>query len=136
MGVAESRQEQPGCRLDKWLWAARFYKTRSLATEAINGGKVRLNEQRVKPARSVRPGDRLDIQRGTQQLTVIVHGLSTRRGPASEAVQLYEETADSIALREQNAEQRRLLAAHTPHPVKRPDKRERRRIVRFTRRED
>lgn len=123
-------------RLDKWLWAARFFKTRSLATEAISGGKVRVNDQRVKPARAVHPGDRLDIQRGAQQLTVIVTTLSSRRGPASEAAELYEETADSIARREQQTEQRRLLAANTPHPVKRPDKRDRRRIVRFTRRDE
>ncbi len=121
-------------RLDKWLWAARFFKTRGLATDAINGGKVRVNNQRVKPARAVHVGDRLEIQRGWQHLTVVIMALSTRRGPATEAVQLYQETAESIAKREQEAEQRR-SAASTPHPAKRPDKHDRRRIVRFTRRD-
>lgn len=126
--------DEPRIRLDKWLWAARFFKTRSLATEAINGGKVRVNKQRVKPARAVHIGDGLEIQRGQQQLTVVVMALSTRRGPATEAVQLYQETAESIAKREQEAEQRRSTAS-TPHPAKRPDKHDRRQIVRFTRRD-
>ncbi len=125
---------EPRTRLDRWLWAARFFKTRSLATEAINGGKVRVNQQRVKPARAVHIGDSLDIHRGWQHQTVVVMALSTRRGPATEAAQLYQETAESIAKREQEAEQRR-IAAVTPHPAKRPDKQGRRQIVRFTRRD-
>ena len=128
--TAESR-----IRLDKWLWAARFFKTRSLATEAINGGKVRVNEQRVKPARAVSMGDRVEIQRGWEHISVVVQALSIRRGPASEAVTLYQETPESIAQREQQAEQRRLFPT-PPHPAKRPDKQARRQIVRFIRRDN
>lgn len=122
-------------RLDKWLWAARFYKTRSLATEAVNGGKVHVNEQRAKPSRGLQPGDRLDIQRGPYRYTVVVKALSERRGPASEAVQLYDETAASVAQREALATKRRLAALATPQPAQRPDKKARRQIIRFIRRE-
>ena len=90
-------------RLDKWLWAARFFKTRSLATEAVSGGKVHVNDARVKPARAVQIGDTLDIRRGPYTATVVVKALSERRGPASQAVTLYEETQDSIDKREQLA---------------------------------
>ena len=131
MAVAEPAD--PRVRLDKWLWAARFFKTRSLATEAVAGGKVQINGQRVKPARAVLPGDRLDIRRGSGTLTVIVEALSTRRGPAVEAARLYRETEDSIARREDQAEQRRQAAMAVPRPDTRPGKRDRRRIIRFTR---
>jgi ribosome-associated heat shock protein Hsp15 len=121
-------------RLDKWLWAARFFKTRSLATEAINGGKVHVNDARVKPARAVQIGDRLEIRRGHEEYEVIVKDLSDRRGPAREAVLLYEETAASIAKREQRAEQRRLTTLLAPQrPERRPNKKERRHIIRFQR---
>jgi ribosome-associated heat shock protein Hsp15 len=120
-------------RLDKWLWAARFFKTRSLATDAINGGKVHVNEARVKPARAVQIGDVLEIRRGFDEYKVIVKNLSERRGPAREAVLLYEETADSIKKREELAEQRRLRALASPQPDHRPNKKERRHIIRFQR---
>lgn len=120
-------------RLDKWLWAARFFKTRSLATEAISGGKVHVNEARVKPARAVQIGDTLEIRRGPYEYKVVVRDLSDRRGPAREAVLLYEETADSIAKREDLAEQRRLRAQAAPQPERRPNKRDRRHIIRFQR---
>ncbi len=120
-------------RLDKWLWAARFFKTRALASEAVDGGKVHLNGARVKPAHAVRPGDRLEIRRGFDEFEVFVRALSDMRGPAALAQALYEETEASRARREADAERRRLLAAANPRPESRPDKKSRRRIVRFTR---
>jgi len=122
---------ESGIRLDKWLWAARFFKTRGLATEAISGGHVHLNGSRVKPSRAVKPGDTLTIRRGTEEFTVVVQGLSSRRGPAREAQLLYEESAASREQRERRAEEHRLRAADAPHPERRPDKRARRRIIRF-----
>lgn len=118
-------------RLDKWLWAARFYKTRALATEAIHGGHVHLNGSRPKPSRTLSVGDRLEIRKGSVQFVVEVEGLSGRRGPASEAVKLYRESEESIAAREAYAEERRLLRASQPKPDRRPDKRGRRHIIRF-----
>ncbi len=120
-------------RMDRWLWAARFFKTRALASEAVEGGKVHLNGERVKAAHAVRPGDRLEIRRGFEQLEVVVRALAEQRGPAPAAQQLYEETAASRARREAEAEQRRLGAALAPRPSGRPDKRSRRRIIRFSR---
>lgn len=95
-------------RLDKWLWAARFYKTRSLAADAIDGGKVRWNTQTVKPSREVKPGDELDISAGEIRWTVIVRGLNHQRRPAPEARLLYEETAESAERRLRLEEIRRL----------------------------
>jgi ribosome-associated heat shock protein Hsp15 len=95
-------------RLDKWLWAARFYKTRSLAAEAIAGGKVRWSGQAVKPAREVKPGDELEISAGELRWTVIVRGVSQQRRPAPEARLLYEETPESAAHRQRLEEVRRL----------------------------
>ncbi len=118
-------------RLDKWLWAARFYKTRQLAAEAINGGHVHLNGQRVKPARTLQAGDELRIYKSPFTFEIIVNELSTRRGPAKVAQQLYTEHAESIEKREALAEQRKLQAAQRPHTTHRPDKRDRRRIIRF-----
>lgn len=117
---------EPRIRVDKWLWAARFFKTRSLAAEAIQGGKVHVNGQRVKPARGVRVGDALTIQRGEERFEIMVQALSDRRGPASVATTLYEETAASQRAREQRREQRRLQAAGRPQALGRPDKRARR----------
>lgn len=122
-------------RLDKWLWAARFYKTRPNATEAVNGGKVHFNGQRTKPSRAVQCGDELTIQRGPYQYTVIVHALCKHRGPATLAQSLYEETAESLAAREKLAAQRQAQEVQTAAPHTRPDKRSRRHIIRFTRRE-
>jgi ribosome-associated heat shock protein Hsp15 len=116
-------------RLDKWLWAARFFKTRALATEAVQGGRVHVNDQRVKPARDVRMEDVVQITRpGAAPLTVVIRGISDRRGPATEARLLYEETPESIAAREQD----RLMRAMAPPPPGaelsgRPTKRDRRR---------
>lgn len=121
--------------LDKWLWAARFFKTRTLATEAVAGGKVHVGGHRAKPAHAVRIGDILRVQRGFDEYLITVIGLSERRGSAK-AVLLYEETAESRQRREQLAEQRRLLHLASPPPISRPTKQDRRRIIRFTRRNE
>lgn len=118
-------------RLDKWLWAARFFKTRGLAQEAISGGKVHVNGERVKPARHVDIGDRLEITKGEQRFTVIVQALSDKRGPAKLAETLYAETEQSRKDREEAAAMRKLLRQSAPHPEKRPDKKQRRHIIRF-----
>src|SRR3954468_13352856 len=116
-------------RIDKWLWAARLLKTRSLAAEAVKGGRVQVNGERVKPSKEVGPGDELEVTIGQLRRTVVVRGVAERRGPAKEAVLLYEETPDSIAARELLAEQRRLTS---PPPGAelgaRPTKRDRRRL--------
>ncbi len=117
-------------RLDKWLWAARFYRTRALAVDAINGGHVHVNGSRVKPSRSVNPGDELRISKGVTVFELLVKDISSKRGPVTQARTLYEETEQSIRLREQLAAERRLVAASCG-PKKRPDKRARRRIIRF-----
>ena len=129
-------QQIDNMRLDKWLWAARFFKTRKLATEAIAGGKVHRSGHRVKPSQAVQVGDELEITRGAYRYTVIVEGLNKQRGPASVAQTLYTETPDSQAAREQLASEMRAHAAQTPSPQHRPDKRSRRRIIRFTRKQD
>jgi ribosome-associated heat shock protein Hsp15 len=121
-----SERESPdGLRLDKWLWFARFFKSRSLATDAVSGGLVHVNGERVKPAREVRIGDRLSITRDELRYEVIVQGLPTRRGPAVEAQAAYEETAESIAQRERK---RANLRMAPPAPDARPDKHARREL--------
>ena len=125
--MSGERQDRNRVRLDKWLWAARFFKTRRLATEAIAGGHVHLDGQRVKPSRPVRVGDRLEIRKGEVRFEIDVLALSERRGPASEAAKLYRETPESLARREREREARR-LAAQAPAPARRPDKRARRRL--------
>ena len=123
-------------RLDKWLWAARFFKTRALATEAVNGGKVHLNDKRVKPGREVKIGDTLSIQRGGYNYEISVLGINKQRRPAKEAQLLYEESESSITARKEQAETQRLAATVRTAPDRRPNKRERRHIVRFTRKND
>ena len=118
-------------RIDKWLWAARFFKTRSLASQAVGGGKVHLNGERIKPSKNILAGDVLEIRRADDVYTVRVVELSDRRGPAKLAQTLYEETPESLAAREANREQRRLLRQASPAPRGRPDKRSRRQIHRF-----
>jgi len=118
-------------RLDKWLWAARFYKTRHLAAEAINGGHVHHNGHRVKPSRVIQVADKLTIHKTPFTFEITVQALSIRRGPAKEARLLYSEHEESIKKREELAEQRKLNAAQFPHAERRPDKRDRRRIIRF-----
>jgi len=115
-------------RIDKWLWAARFFKTRSAATEAVLGGRVQLNGTRVKPAREVRVADALEIRRGLTQWTVVVAALAERRGSAEVAAGLYEETAESVAAREQRAVERRLARHRGADLGGRPTKQNRRRL--------
>lgn len=123
-------------RIDKWLWAARFFKTRSMAAQAVSGGKVHVNGARIKPARTVQPGDELRIKRGDLEFVVIVLGVSDKRRPAREAQLLYEETEASVQQREEMREQKRLEAVNRMYgPVKRPDKRDRRQIRKFTRKD-
>jgi ribosome-associated heat shock protein Hsp15 len=115
-------------RIDKWLWAARFFKTRGAATVAVLGGHVQLNGARVKPAREVAVGDRLEVRRGQQRWAVIVRGLADRREPASAAAELYEETPESATEREQLAAERRLGRPLGADLSERPTKRDRRRL--------
>jgi ribosome-associated heat shock protein Hsp15 len=122
-------------RIDKWLWAARFFKTRSLASQAVSGGHVTLNGNRVKPARTVQIGDMLVIRWDYLEFTVRILELSERRGPATVARTLYEESADSVARREQLVEERRLLRLQGNPPERRPEKHERRKIRRFLKKE-
>jgi ribosome-associated heat shock protein Hsp15 len=126
-------EEKTDNRLDKWLWHTRFFKTRSLATAAINGGKVHLNSERVKPAHRVRVGDRLSLSSQGIVGEFEVLGLPVRRGPAAEALTHYVETPSSAARRVVLKEQLRLANLSRPHSDTRPDKRERRRLMRLHR---
>ena len=119
-------------RLDKWLWAARFFKTRPLAVEAINGGKVQVDGQRVKPGRAVRPGNRLVIHKGSLEWRIEVRALSKQRRPATEAALLYEEDEDSRLKRQEQVRERREAGTQIPAIRGRPSKRDRRRIDEFT----
>ncbi|HEX5580743.1 MAG TPA: S4 domain-containing protein [Gemmatimonadaceae bacterium] len=118
-------------RLDKWLWAARFFKTRSLAAEAIEGGKVELNGERAKRAKGVQPGDRVRVRMGPYLHEVVVRALSERRGPASEAALLYEETEESRKGRERMAEQMKSITHDFAFERGKPSKKERRDLHRF-----
>jgi ribosome-associated heat shock protein Hsp15 len=119
-------------RLDKWLWAARFFKTRSLATEAVAGGKVDVNGERAKPAKAVKPGDQIRLRLGPYEHILIVRELGERRGPASVAQTLYEETEASRAERERLAAQLKMAPATFVYEEKgRPTKKDRRDLSRF-----
>ena len=116
-------------RIDKWLWAARFFKTRAAATEAVLGGRVRLNGERVKPAKDVRPANVVEVRVGEVTWTILVRAVADKRGSARVAATLYEETAESVAERARTADERRLsrpLGADLSGP--RPTKQDRRRI--------
>jgi ribosome-associated heat shock protein Hsp15 len=127
-----SPEDSHGMRIDKWLWAARFFKTRKLATEAINGGKVHLNGQRTKPGKEVKPGSKLRIHKGMLEWNIEVLILPEQRRPASEAVTFYREEEASREKREKRIEQQRLLREAAPKPpAQRPNKRDRRLIHRF-----
>lgn len=120
-----------GTRIDKWLWAARFFKTRSLAARACELGRILSNHQPVKPAREIRAGDLLHIKNDSGDFQVEVLALSEVRGPASVAQNLYRETDESRELRMKAAEERKALKVFSPAPAGRPSKRDRRRIIRF-----
>jgi ribosome-associated heat shock protein Hsp15 len=128
------QEDSQTVRLDKWLWAARFFKTRALAAEAVGGGKVEVNGIRPKSSRVVRPGDRLSIRRGPYEWTVIVRDVAKLRGPAIQAQALYEETEESIRRREAVAAQMKLERPPTFDSAGRPSKRDRRAMERFTKR--
>ena len=113
-------------RVDKWLWAARFYKTRSLATEVVDGGKVKCNDERIKPAYGVQVGDVLSIPVGWDDMVVVVTGLADKRGSASIAQGLYKETDESRVVRQKRAENRKLLKDPALEIKARPTKRDRR----------
>ncbi len=115
-------------RIDKWLWAARFFKTRSAATEAVLGGHVHVGGVRVKPAKEIRVGDTLEIRRGELRWAVVVTGVADRRGPATQAAALYEETPESLAARERERLERRLTRPLGADLGARPTKQARRRI--------
>ncbi len=124
--------DQPGkVRLDKWLWAARFFKTRSLAKAAIDGGKVHLERQRVKVSKEIAVGDTLQIRQGWDEKVVTVLRLSDQRRSAAEAQLLYQETADSVARREEQALARKAAGGMIDRPAQRPNKQQRRQIHRF-----
>jgi len=120
-------------RLDKWLWAARFYKTRGLAAEAIAGGRVEVNGARAKHARTVRPGDQLRLRLGPFEHLLTVRALSARRGPAAQAALLYEEDPEGKARRLHLAEQHRLAAHAFSYGEGKPGKKERRALLKFKR---
>ncbi|AWQ20929.1 ribosome-associated heat shock protein Hsp15 [Pantoea ananatis] len=120
-----------GVRLDKWLWAARFYKTRSIAREMIEGGKVHYNGQRSKPSKLVERDAELTLRQGNEERTVVIAEISEQRRPASEAQLLYRETEASIEKREKVALARKMNALTMPHPDRRPDKKERRDLMKF-----
>jgi ribosome-associated heat shock protein Hsp15 len=117
-----------GVRLDKWLWAARFFKTRTAAAAAVAGGRVHVNGARVKPAREVHAGDTVEVTIGRLRRTVVVRGLAVRRGPASVAATLYKETAESLERREREAAERRLARPPGADLGIRPTKQARRRL--------
>lgn len=122
----------PSVRLDKWLWAARFFKTRSIAADAVGGGKVQLNGERAKPAKQVKLGDRLVVRNGEYEWTITVVALSERRGPATVAQGLYEEDEQSRLAREEKSAQLKALRRAMPESGRgRPSKRDRRKIIRF-----
>ena len=118
-------------RLDKWLWAARFYKTRSLAREMVEGGKVHYNGQRTKPSKIVEVGAILTLRQGSDQKTIKILAINEQRRPAQEAQLLYQETPESLDKREKIAEARKLNALTMPHPDRKPDKKERRNLIKF-----
>lgn len=120
-------------RIDKWLWVARFFKTRSLAQAAVKGGHVDLNGRRCKPAATVTAGDRVRLVRGEQSFDLEVLDTAQRRGPAATARTLYRETAESIRRRAEAAERKKMAGGAGPGPQRRPDKRERRQLRRLLR---
>jgi ribosome-associated heat shock protein Hsp15 len=132
----DETQTKDRIRVDKWLWAARFYKTRALAAEAIAGGKVQVNGERVKRAKALQIGDEVRIRQGPYEHSIVVRRLSDRRGPAAQAAELYEETPESRAAREQLALQLKTLHSMFVPEKGRPTKKDRREIEKLKRRMD
>jgi ribosome-associated heat shock protein Hsp15 len=129
--TVKADQDAKNVRIDKWLWAARFCKTRAIARELVQSGKVQYNKQRSKSSKLVELGAIIQIPAGFDQKTVIVKEVIGQRRSAQLAQLLYEETAESIALREKNAVARKLSIFHSPRPDGRPDKKQRRQIIQF-----
>ncbi len=125
-----------GIRIDKWLWAARFFKTRSLARQHVEAGHIKLNGQRIKPAKTVQVGDMVEIRKGEQQWIVEVTGLAEKRGSATVAATLYAETDASRQAREEQAAMRRILRASQVAPDHKPDKKQRRQLLRVKHRDN
>jgi ribosome-associated heat shock protein Hsp15 len=130
-GRDEALDEPSKVRLDRWLWAARFYKTRSAAKAAVDGGKVHCGGQRAKPSKEVGVGTELVISRGSTTHTVVITGIGERRGTAAAASSLYRETPESVAAREAAANERRRMGTSFLAPPARPDRRDRRELVRL-----
>ncbi|MFH0255719.1 ribosome-associated heat shock protein Hsp15 [Vibrio rumoiensis] len=118
-------------RLDKWLWAARFYKTRSIARSMVEGGKVHYNDQRSKPSKIVELGALIRLRQGNEEKTVIIEKISDQRRGAPEAQTLYSETEESMRKREEDAQKHKLNALYSPSPERRPDKKQRRNLIKF-----
>jgi len=131
MAKHQPTKEKAPIRLDKWLWAARFYKTRTLAKEMIDGGKVHYNGQRTKPNKIVEVGATLKLRQGNEEKEVVILALSVQRRGAPEAQLLYRETEQSLTNREKLAMARKMNALSMPHPDRRPDKKERRDLLKF-----
>ena len=131
MSNPPQQETQSKVRIDKWLWAARFFKTRNLAKQAIEGGKVHVDGQRVKASKEITIGQQLQIRQGWDEKEVAVVALSDQRRGAPEAQQLYQETEESISKREVAAEQRKALRGLNLAPERRPSKKQRRHIHRF-----
>lgn len=129
MQNSKTPETEHNVRLDKWLWAARFYKTRALARQAVQSGKVQYNGQRSKPGKAVEPGAQIKIPQGYDFKEVTVLGLAQQRRGAEQAQLLYQESQQSVAQREHNAKARQLSALYNPKPDHRPDKKQRRQII-------
>ncbi len=123
--------KEPKIRLDKWLWAARFYKTRALATEAIKGGKIHVNNSRIKASHPIRIGEEVRIRKQYQEQTVVINLLSDKRGSATIAQTLYTESLESVEKRMLISQQKRDMYLLNPFPDKRPNKKQRRHIIKF-----
>lgn len=132
-GDATASADASRGRIDRWLWCARFFRSRSLASQAVAGGRVHLNGVRVKPAHVVRAGDRIEMSLDARAIEVVVRGIPEHRGPAPEAQRCYEETSQSVARAAVEAARRR--TAPSPRPLERPDKRDRRLLTTLARRQ-
>jgi len=131
MSTTSEDADSSAGRIDRWLFCVRLFKSRSLAAQAVGGGRVHINGARVKPSHAVRAGDLVGFSRGAIDFECTVVALPARRGPASEAVRCYEETPASRARREEFSARMKVAAALTPRPVERPDKHERRELRRL-----